>query len=84
MTLAGGAIKLYAIDGAASEGALMAFIPSEKYLWASDFIQSVARPSQYATEVWKAAKRVGISPDRFAAEHVALTPWAKVADVNKW
>jgi len=83
MSLAGGAIKLYAIDGAASEGALMAFLPSEKYLWASDFIQTVARPSQYATEVWNATKRVGIAPDRFAAEHVALTPWSKVADVNR-
>jgi hypothetical protein len=83
MSLGGGAIKLYAIDGAASEGALMAFIPAERYLWASDFIQTVARPSQYASEVWSAAKRVGISPDRFAAEHVALTPWSKVADVNR-
>jgi hypothetical protein len=83
MSLGGGAIKLYTIDGAASEGALMAFIPSEKFLWASDFIQTVARPSQYATEVWNAAKRVGITPDRFAAEHVGLTPWSKVADVNR-
>jgi hypothetical protein len=83
MSLGGGAIKLYTIDGAASEGALMAFVASEKYLWASDFIQTVARPSQYATEVWNAAKRVGITPDRFAAEHVGLTPWSKVADVNR-
>src|SRR5262249_15810906 len=83
MSLGGGAITLYTIDGAASEGALMAFIPSERYLWASDFIQTVARPSQYATEVWNAAKRVGITPDRFAAEHVPLTPWSKVADVNR-
>jgi hypothetical protein len=83
LSLGNGAIKLYAIDGAASEGALMAFIPSERYLWASDFVQTVARPSQYATEVWNAAKRIGISPERFAAEHMPLTPWSKVADVNK-
>jgi hypothetical protein len=83
LSLGGGAIKLYTIDGASSEGALMAFIPSEKYLWASDFIQTVARPSQYATEVWNATKRVGITPERFAAEHVPLTAWSKVADVNR-
>lgn len=83
ISLGGGAIKLYTIDGASSEGALMAFIPEEKYLWASDFIQTVARPSQYAAEVWNATKRVGITPERFAAEHVALTPWSKVADVNR-
>ena len=83
MSLAGGAIKLYAIDGAGSEGALMAFVPGDNYLWASDFVQTVARPSQYGTEVWSAAKRVGISPERFAAEHLPLTPWSKLADVNR-
>jgi len=83
MLLAGGAVKLYAIDGAGSEGALVAFIPGDKYLWASDFVQTVARPSQYATEVWSAAKRVGILPERFAAEHLPLTPWSKIEDVNR-
>ena len=83
LSLGNGAIKLYAIDGAGSEGALMAFVPSEQYLWASDFVQTVARPSQYATEVWNAAKRIGIAPERFAAEHMPLTPWSKLADVNR-
>jgi hypothetical protein len=83
LSLGNGAIKLYAIDGAGSEGALMAFVPSERYLWASDFVQTVARPSQYATEVWNAAKRIGIAPERFAAEHMPLTPWSKIADVNR-
>ena len=83
LSLGNGAIKLYTIDGAGSEGALMAFIPSERYLWASDFVQTVARPSQYATEVWNAAQRTGISPERFAAEHMPITPWSKVADVNR-
>lgn len=83
LSLGNGAIKLYTIDGAGSEGALMAFIPSERYLWASDFVQTVARPSQYATEVWNAAMRTGISPERFAAEHMPITPWSKVADVNR-
>ena len=83
MSLAGGAIKLYAIDGAGSEGALMAFVPGDNYLWVSDFVQTVARPSQYGTEIWNAAKRVGISPQRFAAEHLPLTPWSKLADVNR-
>ena len=83
LSLGGGAVRLYAIDGAGSEGALMAFIPSEQYLWASDFVQILSRPTQYATEVWTAAKRLGIAPERFAAEHVPLTPWSKLADVNR-
>jgi len=61
----------------------MAFVPGDNYLWASDFVQTVARPSQYGTEVWNAAKRVGISPERFAAEHLPLTPWSKLADLNR-
>jgi len=83
LSLANGAVRLYAIDGAASEGALMGFLPGEQYLWASDFVQTVARPSQYATEVWNAARRTGIAPERFAAEHMPLTPWSKIADVNR-
>ncbi len=75
LSLAGGRIHLYPIDGAASEGALIAWIPGDQYLWASDFVQTVRQPTQYGSEVWNAAHRAGITPQRFAAEHLPLTAW---------
>lgn len=81
--LANGALTLHPIDGIGSEGALMAFIPSERFLWASDFIQTVDEPSQYASEVWKAAQREGLRPERTAAEHLNLTPWSKIEELQK-
>jgi len=81
--LADGALTLHPIDGIGSEGALMAFIPSERFLWASDFIQAVDEPSQYASEVWKAVQRDGLHPERTAAEHLSLTPWSKIEELQK-
>jgi hypothetical protein len=75
LSLAGGAIQLYPIDGIGSEGALMAYIPADGYLWASDFVQTVRAPSQYGNEVLDAAKRVNVTPAKFAAEHLPLTDW---------
>jgi hypothetical protein len=76
LSVAGGAVRVYPIDGAASEGALFVHLPGEGYLWASDFVQRMDEPSQYAREVWEAACRVGITPERFAAEHLQLTEWS--------
>jgi len=81
--LADGALTLHPIDGISSEGALMAFIPSDRFLWASDFIQAVDEPSQYASEVWKAVQRDGLRPERTAAEHLNLTPWSKIEELQK-
>jgi hypothetical protein len=75
--LADGALTLHPIDGIGSEGALMAFIPSDRFLWASGFIQAVDEPSQYASEVWKAVRCDALRPERTAAEHLNLTPWSK-------
>lgn len=75
LSLAGGAIGLYPIDGIASEGALMAFLRPENFLWASDYVQTVAEPSRYGLEVYQAATRAGIEPNRLAAEHLPLTSW---------
>lgn len=81
--LANGALTLHPIDGIGSEGALMAFLPSDRFLWASDFIQTVDEPSQYASEVWKAAQRDNLHPERTAAEHLNLTPWSKIEELQK-
>ena len=81
LSLAGGRLRIYPIDGISSEGALMAYLPDDRYLWASDFVQTVKEPSQYGLEVRRAAYRVGAVPERFAAEHMPLTPWADLEKV---
>lgn len=82
LPLAGGAIVLHAIDGVSSEVALMAWLPGERFLWPGDFIQDVRSPSEYAREVLRATRRLGIRPERFAAEHVPLTPWSTIESLH--
>jgi hypothetical protein len=77
-TLAGGAIRIAPIDGIGSELALMAYVAGDRFLWASDYIQTLTEPSLYATEVMRAAAREGIEPERVAAEHLPLTDWKTV------
>jgi len=71
--LASAAISLHPIDGIGSEVALMAYLAPDRFLWASDYIQTVAEPSAYASEVWSAVRRDGLHPERTAAEHLSLT-----------
>jgi len=78
MSTAGGELQLLPIDGIGSEVALMVYIPGEKFLWASDHIQTLEEPSAYANEVLLAAKRAGIAPERCAAEHLPLSDWKSV------
>jgi len=79
MPLAGGDILLFPIDGAASEVALAAFVRPDRFLWASDFIQSVSAPTQYLDDVVAAVSRVGVAPLNVAAEHAPLVTWDRVA-----
>lgn len=72
---AGGRIALAPIDGIGSETTLIGFIPSDRFLWASDYIQTITERSEYAKEVWDAVQRTGWSPLQAAAEHVALFNW---------
>jgi hypothetical protein len=81
LSLAGGAVRLHAIDGVASEGALMAWLPDARFLWAGDYVQTTTEPSWYATEVWQAVVRAGIAPERVAAQHLGLTAWARVREL---
>jgi hypothetical protein len=73
--LAGGDITVFAIDGVASEGALAAFLSPDRFLWASDYVQTLAAPTQYLDETWSAVDRVHVSPARVAAEHLKLSSW---------
>jgi hypothetical protein len=76
LSLAGGKLRLYAIDGMGSEGGIMAYLPEDQFLWAGDYIQTVQQPSTYAMEVWRAVRRAGIRPTRTAAQHLPLTRWS--------
>lgn len=75
LRLGGGDLFLFAIDGRTSEVALAAFVRPDRFLWASDFIQSLQEPSAYLDDVWQAVARVRVSPQRVAAEHLPLSPW---------
>jgi hypothetical protein len=81
--LAGGAISLHPIDGIGSEVALIGYLVSDRFLWASDYIQTVSQPTSYASEVWRAVKRDGLTPERTAAEHLPLTPWSKIEELQR-
>lgn len=81
-TLAQGGVRLVPIDGVASEVALMAYLPRDRFLWASDFIQTLDAPSQYAKEVIDAVRREGIEPERLAAQHLAITLWDAVLEAQ--
>jgi hypothetical protein len=76
--LAGGGVTLHPIDGIASEVAIMAFVAADRFLWASDYVQTVAKPTAYTSEVVAAALRDGLTPARLAAMHLRLTPWSQV------
>ena len=82
LSLAGGAVKVAPIDGIGSEVALVAFVLKERFLWASDYIQSLDKPSLYAGEVVQAAKRTGFAPDVVAAEHLPVTDWKVVQSMQ--
>src|SRR5262249_41217319 len=80
---AGGTVTVAPIDAIGSEVALMAFVPADKFLWASDYIQTLAEPTQYASEVISAAERIGVAPERVAAQHLPLSEWNAVLAAQK-
>lgn len=82
LRLAGGDVVAYAIDGAASEGALAVYLPADRFLWGSDYVQDLSRPTLYALEVERAVARVGVHPATVAAEHLPATTWDDLLRAN--
>lgn len=77
LSLGGGAVRVYPINGIGSEGSLMTWLPNDRFLFPGDYVQGLAGPSMaYAAEVVAATRRVGLVPERFAAMHMGLTSWA--------
>ena len=76
LPVARGALTLFAINGPASEGALAAFIHDDRFLWASDYVQTLRAPSHYVDEVVAAVRRHGYQPTKLGAEHIRLSEWS--------
>ena len=83
LSLAGGDLVLYPIDGVASEGALMAWVRPDRVLWASDYVQQLREPALYTTEVARAVARVGIDPRVVVAQHLDVTAWGAGKEVAR-
>ncbi len=71
-----GALTVFAINGPASEGALAAFIHDDRFLWASDYVQTLRAPSHYLDEMVAAVRRHGYQPTKLGAEHIRLSDWS--------
>jgi hypothetical protein len=78
----GGHLRMLHINGLSSEGALMVYDQTSRFLWAGDWIQDTQAQSLYASEVTAAAARHGIEPMRYAAEHVPVGDWAEILRLN--
>lgn len=76
-------VTLYPIDGIGSEGALMAYFPVDHVLWASDYVQDTTAPTLYASEVVAAVCRLGLAPERGAAEHVHPFGWSTIVGLAR-
>lgn len=83
LRLAGGDITLFAIDGVTSEAALAAFLAPDRFLWASDYVQTLAGPTQYLDETFAAVARMHVSPAHVAAEHLRLSSWEDAKRVQQ-
>lgn len=77
-SFAGGALKLYALDGAGNESMLMAYLSADGFLWASDRVQAVDTPSLYTTELVSSVKRAGLTPRWTSGPHFKLVPWSQL------
>jgi len=81
LDLAGGAVRLRSIDGVGSEGAVLAYVPSDRFLYAGDYIQPGGPDSfsaVYAREVRAAVQRAGFTPEQFIAMHMKLGSWLDI------
>jgi hypothetical protein len=76
LSLAAGAVRLYPLDGAGNEGTAMAYVATDRFLWASDRIQDVHAPSLYVVELLDAVRRHRIEPRWTAGPHTRRVPWA--------
>lgn len=71
LRLGGGAVVLHALRGQSTEGAMGAWVPSEQFFWAGDYIQNDAR-SPYGRDIAATLRALGLTPAKIGAQHVPL------------
>jgi hypothetical protein len=77
-SVAGGAVRLYAMQGINGEGVLLAFIAPASFVWASDHIQVTAAPSIYVEDVRQTVALHRLTPRFTSGPHFHLIPWAEI------
>jgi hypothetical protein len=73
---AGGALTIFPINGAASEGVLGAYIADAGFLWASDRVQDTTSPNLYISELVQTTDELHLTPRVTSGPHFRLVPWA--------
>lgn len=76
LRLAGGAITVHAMHGQSTEGAVSAWVPSDRFFWAGDYVQNDPT-SPYARDVAATIRALGLSPAKVGAQHVPVTDGAE-------
>ncbi len=82
MSSAAGGLTLYPLDGAGNESMLMAYLPGDRFLWASDRVQVVNGPSLYTAELVSSVRRAGLVPLWTSGPHLKLVPWSTLDRAN--
>ena len=77
LTLAGGAVKVYALHGTSTEGAVGVWLPRERYFWAGDYAQP-SPGSPYMRDIVRTVHDLSLSPLKLGAQHMKLTEWADI------
>lgn len=77
LPLAGGAVVLHALQNTSTETALGAWLPSDRFLWAGDYVQPSAT-SPYARDVVRTVRGLGLKPAIVGAQHLPLSDWASL------
>ncbi len=73
---AGGALTVFPVTGAASEGVLGVYIADAGFLWASDRVQDTTSPNLYVSELVQTANELHLAPRVTSGPHFRLVPWA--------
>jgi len=83
MSVGGGAILLSPIDGISGEGALMAALRKDGFIWASDHVQDLDHHNLYVSDLRRTAHRLGLTPRTISGPHMRLRNWSSVEALEK-
>jgi hypothetical protein len=78
LTLGGGALRLYGMEGLNGEGVDLAWVAPAGLVWATDHIQDVSRPNIYLEDVRRTVERHRLAPRWTSGPHLRLVPWTTI------